>query len=247
VVGISTWNIHGSARPDLDAVVQRIRAMDADVVALQEVQRRQATAIARALGWPTAHWSFKHFPIVKPPEGHAVLSPHPLTWARTVVLSRWVPPWSHRRRIAQLVRVRLAERDLSLANAHLASTSADDRLAQTRRLLAALPPGTVVAGDLNARPGSDVHRLFATAGLEDAWGTLHPDANEPDGATHWRPRDPDDAPTRRIDYILVPAQDQILAATVPTAADSDMAAYRHLSDHLPVTARLAAVPNARRR
>jgi endonuclease/exonuclease/phosphatase family metal-dependent hydrolase len=238
VVALSTWNLHGSARPDLDAVTQRLRAMAPDVVALQEVQHRQAGAIARALGWTTAHWSFKHFPVLRPPEGLAVLSPYPLEWARTIVLSRWIPPWSHRRRIAQLVRLRLAERVVGLANVHLASDNPDDRLSQAQRLLAALPPSMLVAGDLNARPGTEVLRLFTTAGLRDAWGTLHPDAAEADGATHWRRRDPDDSPTRRLDYILVPAQDKILSATVPTAADSDLAAYRQLSDHLPVTIRL---------
>ncbi len=237
-ITVATWNVHGSARPDLDAVTQRLRAMAADVVALQEVQHRQATAIARALSWTTAHWSFKHFPVVKPPEGLAVLSPHPLEWARTVVLSRWVPLWSHRRRIAQLVRLRVGEDVVGLANVHLASGSPDDRLAQARRLLGALPRGTLVAGDLNTRPGSEVLGAFFAAGLRDAWATLHPGVAEADGATHWRPTDPDDRPSRRIDYVLVPARDHVLAAAVPTAADSDLAAYRHLSDHLPVVSRL---------
>jgi endonuclease/exonuclease/phosphatase family metal-dependent hydrolase len=238
VVTISTWNLHGSARPDIDAVVRRLRVMAPDVAALQEVQRGQADAIARALGWTTAHWSFKHFPVLRAPEGLAVLSPHPLVEARTIVLTRWIPPWSPRRRIAQLVTCRVAERTVRLANVHLASDDADDRLAQARRLLARLRPGSLVVGDLNARPGSEVIRTFSAAGLSDAWGTLHPDATEADGATHWRPTDPDDRPTRRVDYILVPEADQILDATVPTAADSDMTAYRRLSDHLPVTSRL---------
>jgi endonuclease/exonuclease/phosphatase family metal-dependent hydrolase len=237
-ITVLTWNLHGSARPDLDAVAEQLRVMAPDVAAVQEVQHGQAIAIARALGWASAHWSFKHFPVVKAPEGLAVLSPHPLEEARTVVLSRCIPPWSHRRRIAQLVRLRLAERILPLANTHLASGDARARLPQARRLLAVLQPGTLVVGDLNDRPGSDVLGLFTAAGLRDTWGALHPDAPEADGATHWRPRDQDERPTRRLDYVLAPQGDHLLAATVPTAAGSDLGAFRRLSDHLPLTTRL---------
>jgi endonuclease/exonuclease/phosphatase family metal-dependent hydrolase len=237
-IAISTWNVHGSARPDLDAVADRLRAMAPDVVALQEVQRGQAIAIARALGWASAHWSFKHFPVVNAPEGLAVLSPSPPVGARTVVLSSGAPPWSHRRRIAQLVQLRVPGRRLLLANTHLASSDAEARREQARRLLAVLPPGTLVVGDLNDRPRSEVLRLFAATGLRDTWGALHPDATEADGATHWRRRDLDERPTRRLDYILAPEGEHILAAAVPTAADSDLRAYRRLSDHLPVTTRL---------
>jgi endonuclease/exonuclease/phosphatase family metal-dependent hydrolase len=100
-----------------------------------------------------------------------------------------------------------------------------------------LQPGTLVVGDLNDRAGSDVLRLFTAAGLRDTWAALHPGAPEADGATHWRPRDPDERPTRRLDYVLAPQGDHLLAATVPTAADSDLGAYRRLSDHLPLTTR----------
>lgn len=238
VVTISTWNIHGSGRPDVGAVARHLETVAPDVATLQEVQRGQATAIARTLGWPTAHWSFKHFPVPTAPEGLAVLSPHPLVTARTVVLSRWAPPWSFRRRIAQLTTLRLADGALRLANVHLASDRPDDRLAQTRRLLAALPPESLVAGDLNARPGSDVLGLLTTAGLRDAWATVHPDGSERDGATHWRRGDPAEQPTQRLDYILVPGGDPLVTAAAPTPADSDLAAYRELSDHLPFTTQL---------
>jgi endonuclease/exonuclease/phosphatase family metal-dependent hydrolase len=237
-ITVLTWNLRGSARPDLDAVAKQLRVRAPDVAALQEVQHGQAISIARALGWASAHWSFKHFPVVKALEGLAVLSPHALEDARTLVVSRCIPPWSHRRRIAQLVRLRVAERILLLANMHLASGDARARRQQARRLLAVLQPGTLVVGDLNDRAGSDVLRLFTAAGLRDTWAARHPGAPEADGATHWRPRDPDERPTRRLDYVLAPQGDHLLAATVPTAADSDLGAYRRLSDHLPLTTRL---------
>ena len=49
-ITVLTWNLHGSARPDLDAVAEPLRVMAPDVAAVQEVQHGQAIAIARALG-----------------------------------------------------------------------------------------------------------------------------------------------------------------------------------------------------
>jgi endonuclease/exonuclease/phosphatase family metal-dependent hydrolase len=240
---VVTWNVHGSAGPDLDAIGERLRAFGADIVALQETRRRQADALAQRLGWMTAHWSFKHLPLGTSAEGLAVLSPHPLVDARTVTLSRGAPPWSYRRRIAQLCVLDAGDHQLRLANCHLASESADARFEQAQRLVDLLDPGSFVVGDLNAQPGRRVLRLLLGAGLRDAWAELHPNAPDTDGATSWRARDTDDRPSDRIDYILVPSRDRIIAATVPTAADSDLSAYRRLSDHLPVRAVLEDQPD----
>jgi endonuclease/exonuclease/phosphatase family metal-dependent hydrolase len=237
---IVTWNIHGSERPDLDAIGQRLGAFGADVVALQEVRRSQARALGERLGWVTVHWSFKHWPLWNPAEGLAVLSPHPLLDSRTVTLSRGAPPWNYRRRIAQLCVLGLGEHRLRLANSHLASDDADARFEQAQRLVAAREDGSFVVGDLNAQPGRRVLRLLLEAGLRDAWAELHPNPNPAEGATSWRRQDPDDRPSQRIDYVLVPTGYGIVAAAVPSAADSDLSAYRRLSDHLPVRAELAS-------
>jgi endonuclease/exonuclease/phosphatase family metal-dependent hydrolase len=243
-ITVVTWNIHGSAGPNLDAIRERLRAVGADVVALQEVRRSQARALAQGLGWVTEHWSFKHWPLWNPAEGLAVLSPHPLIEARTVTLSSGAPPWSFRRRIAQLCALGVGEHTLRLANCHLASENADARFEQAQRLVGLLEPGSLVAGDLNAQPGRRVLRLLLQAGLRDAWAELHPNANAADGATSWRRQDPDDRPSNRIDYILVAVGYGVRAATVPTAADSDLGAYRRLSDHLPVRADLEYEPES---
>ncbi|HEX6311045.1 MAG TPA: endonuclease/exonuclease/phosphatase family protein [Acidimicrobiia bacterium] len=232
IVTVVTWNLHGSARPDLDAVADRIRALDADVVALQEVQPRQARTLGRRLRWGTLYWSFKHLPLGKPAEGLAVLSPRIVHDARAVVLSQGQPPWTYRRRIAQLCDLAVAGRRLPLANCHLASDEPAERRAQAERLVAHLGPGTVVAGDLNARPGSDTLEPLLRFGLHDAG---------PGGATNWRPSDPDDRPTNRLDYVLVPEGVRVTSATVPAAADTDLRAWRRLSDHLPVRVGLDVV------
>jgi endonuclease/exonuclease/phosphatase family metal-dependent hydrolase len=240
-VTVVTWNVHGSVRPDLHAIAERLVTFDADVVALQEVQRRQARTLARALDSETAHWSFKHWPLPKPAEGHAVLSRHRLGDEQTIRLSRCVLPWSYRRRIAQLCALDLGAHPLRLANCHLANDDADARLAQAERLRARLQRGAFVAGDLNANPGRPALRLLLDAGLRDAWAEAHPNVERAHGATNWRPSDADDRPTNRIDYILVPEAYRVVAATVPSAVDSDLSAYRRLSDHLPVRAELEYV------
>jgi endonuclease/exonuclease/phosphatase family metal-dependent hydrolase len=238
-LGVVTWNIHGSARPDLDAIASHLEGFAADVVALQEVQRRQAHALASRLRSVTAYWSFKHLPLGNPAEGLAVLGPHRLIDARTVVLSRGAPLWSHRRRVAQLCTLDVGGRVFRLANCHLASDDAGERRAQAGRLVARTEAGTIVAGDLNARPGGTLLRRLSRSGLRDAWAELHPDDGDAEGATNWRRIDPETRPSNRLDYILVPAGFRIVAATVPSADDTDLRAYRRLSDHLPVHVELA--------
>jgi len=50
-IRVMTWNLHGSARPRLDAVADLIREHDPDVIALQEVRKAQARRVAALLGW----------------------------------------------------------------------------------------------------------------------------------------------------------------------------------------------------
>jgi endonuclease/exonuclease/phosphatase family metal-dependent hydrolase len=225
-ITVATWNIRGKAQPDLERVSQVLESFGADVVALQEVRRRQAGALAQRLGWMTAHWSFKHLPFPSFAEGHAVLSPHRLVGEDTVTLSEGEWFWSYRRRIAQFCALEVGGWTMHLANTHLASDDGNARRTQAERLLGRVRPDSFVVGDLNARPGRQVLSLFLGAGLRDAAAT--------EGATNWRPGDPDDRPTNRIDFVLVPAGVRVVAATVPSAVDDDLTAYRRLSDHLPV-------------
>jgi hypothetical protein len=86
-ITVATWNIRGKAQPDLERVGQVLESFGPDVVALHEVRRRQGVALAQRLGWMTAHWTFKHWPIPSLAEGHAVLSPHRLVGEETVTLT----------------------------------------------------------------------------------------------------------------------------------------------------------------
>jgi len=97
-----SWNLKGSKGVDVRAVVDHIEAMAADVVVLQEVQRRQARAIARSLGAVSQRWGFKHWPIRTWPEGMAVIGVTRPARVRTYAITHpWVL-WSWRRRILQV-------------------------------------------------------------------------------------------------------------------------------------------------
>src|SRR3546814_9803815 len=86
---ISDWSsdVCSSDLPDLGLVREVIAAATPDVVALQEVQRGQARAPARQLGWSVA-WRFKHWSVVVPPEGLGLLSPRSLAGATRIHLAR---------------------------------------------------------------------------------------------------------------------------------------------------------------
>ena len=237
-----TWNLKGSKGVDVAAVVDHIEATAADVVVLQEVQRRQARAMARSLGAATVGWGFKHWPIRTWPEGMAVIGVTRPAPARThAITHRWVP-WSWRRRILQVATVRLDADGgtvVTLVNVHLSSGDAAairnvEAGAVVRRIDERRRPA-VVAGDLNDRPGSDVYTRFEQAGLRDVWTILRPDEPGPTNWRGWVPGTPK-PPTRRIDYVFVSDGLDPVSVAVPRYGDPGFAPFASISDHLPVTA-----------
>lgn len=235
---IMSWNIHGAAHPDLDAVARVVDRLRPDVVSLQEVRRGQARDLGRILGWHR-RWARKHAPatplLPHLDEGLAILSPHTLTDVRRTVVSHREPIWSWRRRIALGATVLDGTDAVRLVDVHLAAHHAvDARIEQARRLCRAArlldrPPGTalVVAGDLNTHGEPEVIREFHPLGLVDPGGH----------ATC-----PSTAPQHRLDRVLVPAG----STTVDVLGDLDRRIgddeandwltvdWATLSDHLPV-------------
>lgn len=192
-----TWNLKGSAGPDLAGVISHLRAEGADVVALQEVQWHQARRIARGLGARSRGWSFKHWPLRTWPEGMAVIGVTRDLRVRTRALSHPWRLWSWRRRIVQLASIgppgggshdgregdehgggdgsgadARAGGVLTLVNVHLTPHGeAGLREVETAAVLALVagqPGPAVLCGDLNERPAGPVHRRLAEAGLRDA-------------------------------------------------------------------------------
>ncbi len=240
---VLTWNLQGREHPDLDEVAGVIEGFGPDVVALQEVHRRQVRALAERLGWASA-WRFKHWSVVVRPEGLAVLAPAPAIDLATVHLAHRLRFWSWRRRIAVRATISGPDGPLALVATHLgAGVGDEERTRQARRTVDAVAAGPAevvgacIVGDLNTHPGSPVLAAYGVAGFRDAWADARPD--EP-GATNWRPGPRDAAPTQRLDYVLVSDSLTVLEADVPAAGEPGARAWGELSDHLPVVVTLAA-------
>jgi endonuclease/exonuclease/phosphatase family metal-dependent hydrolase len=219
---VMTWNILGSKSPNLDVVSGVITGSAPDIVAMQEVQHRQARGLARRLGWRVV-WARKHSPYSPAvwwrAEGLALLSPHALGEMVTATISPGVSTWTFRHRVVIAATVTRGGDSLRVANTHLSSHDADERIAQAARVVTHLGARTpaVVAGDMNtdAEEAVEVLREFRQAGLVDPGG-------EASG--------PSMAPTRRLDYVLVPEAAEVTLRITPEGGEH----WSELSDHLPV-------------
>ena len=234
---VVTWNVQGRSGVDAPAMAAVLRRARPDVVALQEVQRTQARAIAAALGprWQLG-WGFKHWPVVSRPEGVAVLSPHRLLHSRVRVLRPAVPVVS-RRRIALVADVLIEQADrpeplrLRVASVHLSPEAGADASRQRELARVAATGPMLVLGDLNVPDLGPLRPIVEANGWVDCW-----DPAGGDGPTHWvagarsgRP------PDHRLDYVLAAPHLTVERAELPTGDLDPLAA---LSDHLPVTVRL---------
>jgi len=130
-----------------------------------------------------------------------------------------------------------------VANVHLAADEESvGRVRQIERLwsrvesvaqrLGVLP---IVSGDFNDLPGGPAVSLPASHGLVDSWQVCRPGET---GATNWTPGNRSGrAPTQRLDYVFVPPLYAILDVRLPD--ESAYERFSGLSDHLPLTVRLA--------
>jgi endonuclease/exonuclease/phosphatase family metal-dependent hydrolase len=256
-----TWNLKGSANPDVSGIVAYIRAQGADVVGLQEVQWHQARRIARALGARDRGWGFKHWPARTWPEGMAVIGVTRPVRVRTRALSHRWRPWSWRRRIMQVADVGAGGGDggFTLVNLHLTPHGeAGQRKVETATVLGVVarrPGPIVVSGDLNERPGGPIHQQLASAGLCDGWAAAadepggQGDARDPDPwPTSWRGwrRGTSKAPTQQLDYVYASPAVTVQEMCAPRPGDDGFTRFAGLSDHLPVTAVLDVGPTGDR-
>jgi endonuclease/exonuclease/phosphatase family metal-dependent hydrolase len=215
----------------------------ADVVALQEVQRHQARELGRLLGARTVGWGFKHWPVRTRSEGMAVVGVTLPAEVRTRALSfRW-RPWSWRRRIFQVAQVAGAE-PIALVNLHLSTAREEERraveVATVLRVVGVADRPTVVVGDLNDDPEAPLFAQLAAGGLRDAWADARPGAAPSDATTNWPGWLPGTTkdPRRRLDYILVSDELEVVDVDLPRPGDEGFDTFRTLSDHLPLAATL---------
>jgi len=150
-----------------------LKALRPDVLILQEAwdtadNGRMADRLARALGlhhvYARANGSRR---LIGFEEGAAVLSRFPIKEARRLVLSPRKPWWENR--IAIVAAVDLGDETLTVVGVHLTYESEEAGRRQAESLLSRLPGegSLVVAGDLNAGPGSPAVRVFLDAGFVD--------------------------------------------------------------------------------
>jgi len=233
-----TWNLHGIARPRLDAVADLIREHDPDVISLQEARKAQARRVAALLGWRGPEWALKHnafWPLWWCAEGLAILCRFRLAPHAPVVLTPGVSRRSYRRRIVLAAEVLLPDdRRVLVVDAHLASDAGDDdvRAEQADHVAAILPgsPPAVIAGDLNSHPGDPAIQRLLEAGFVDGWSIANPEQPAAHGFTS-----PANAPRQRIDYVLARGLTVVRAQVV----DDLGPAMSGLSDHRPVLATMA--------
>lgn len=252
---VATWNLWWQFGPwaeRLPLIIEELRRVDADVLALQEVWtsdgRSSAVAIAEALGFERVQ--------------AARLEMSPGVLFGNAVVSRWpiighemrpLPPVDapDEERLVLRADVQGPRGPFQVYSTHLnwRFDQSHVRQAQVETIAAfvqesrprSYPP--IVCGDFNAEPGSDEIRTLtgqrtvaSELVLVDCWPFVHP--HEP-GST-WDNENPFVAeqlePTRRIDYVFagwhkargagVPVSAQLIGTT-PTAG-------MHPSDHYGV-------------
>jgi endonuclease/exonuclease/phosphatase family metal-dependent hydrolase len=228
VVRVLTYNIHHGEGTDgaldLERIARVIRAAEADVVCLQEVDRNLprteridiAAVLAEMLGMTAvfdANYRFSGGEY-----GNATLSRLPIVhWE-----NRALPgPDGVEPRGSLRVDVEVAGATLHVLNTHL-GLRPEERLEQARALLeqAAGLERVVLAGDLNAVPGSEPMAALGERFVDTAAALGADEATSPSTA-----------PRRRIDYVLVTPDLEAREARTGLHDEAGVA-----SDHLPYVA-----------
>ena len=228
---VMSYNIQ-SGHGNLDGTVAAIHAMAPDVVALQEVDVHwaersnfadQATALGAGLGMHVRFARIYQFPGGDPggaPRefGVALLSKYPIVSWKNDTLTRLstqeaspVPT-----RMPGLLEATIDVRGTAVRvfNTHLDYRSdprvRERQIAEMVARIGASSMPTLVFGDLNASPDAPELQPLLDR-LRDAW----PIAGG-SGFTY-----PANAPTKRIDYVLVSVHFHVRAASVPVSEASD--------------------------
>jgi endonuclease/exonuclease/phosphatase family metal-dependent hydrolase len=229
---VTTWNLQGSRGVDVDEVAAYLREVDSDIVALQEVQRRQAHALARRLGVKSLHWGFKHWPLVYRAEGMALIGvSQEILQPRSLAVTRPLRVWSSRRRIVQFGGLPGADGPLSIANVHLTArghAGATDRKRELNVVLGQPRTPAISVGDFNAQPTGDLFEPMRAVGLMSVGG----------GATYWRGQPSNRPPDHQLDYVWVNSEIGVAGVSLPRHGEPGFDRFPPLSDHLPLTAML---------
>jgi endonuclease/exonuclease/phosphatase family metal-dependent hydrolase len=234
VVSVATMNVGNDMAPD-DRLVAAIREMAPDIIGLEELNRRQADALAGALEdtWP------HRFTFGDSYEGRGVFSRYPLHGETVLEIATGRPD--------ARVEVEIEGQALTLLVGHprppkLRGRTLDIPFALQRQLLrladlALEASPAVLLGDFNVRPDTSIYARLRERGLVDAFSAsgegpertfpVRLERGAPVGGRKMRVKTP---PLFRLDYVWHTPDIRSLATWV--GADTG-------SDHLPVLSRLA--------
>lgn len=252
-VRMVTYNIAAGRNADqtfdLTTTIDQLRSLDADVVALQEVDRHWGERsewrdlvgeLGESLGMHTAFAPIYSLDPATPDEprreyGLALLSRYPILAVDNHELTRKssvfpdLPPGPMPGFLEATLQV--GGTPLHVYNTHLDSkgdpTLREIEVAETLEIMAADPEGTpqVLAGDYNAQPGDpELDPLWGT--VADGWTAARRTSGGP--MTYPAPE-----PVKRIDVISVTPGIRVRHASVPSDAAAAQA-----SDHRPVVMEL---------
>ena len=205
VVSLNIYHDKADWAKRLPLIVGGLRALEPDVIALQEVLQHerlpnQAQTIADALGYRM------HFVSTDPPArprryGNAILTPHPIL-ARS---ERRLQPFDDGRTVAH-ARIAVGGRAIDVYATHLHHT-AEGQAIRSRQLQDVIAhveatgddAPRILLGDFNATiPDAALQPLLAR--YVDSYGSLHADADAQRADTTLNPAFFDEG--RRIDHIL---------------------------------------------
>lgn len=224
IVRLLSYNIR-ALRDDAGAVSRVIRGAEPDVVCIQEAPRflrwrSRCAALARRSGLVIVNGG-------RPAGSNLIMSTLAVTVESTADVLFTKDPRLHQRGTALAV-LRLGDARFAVAGIHL-DLREGPRLRHVRELHHAIddrvPDGvaTVVAGDVNDRPGSLVWRALAGRGAD-----AHTVAGGGDGFTYSAV-----TPVKRIDGVFAGPPITVRAVTVLDSADVQIA-----SDHRPLLVEL---------
>ncbi len=231
---VLSLNIHSgrtkAGELDLGRIAAELRAWDADLVLLQEVdqgRRRthgvdQSRSLARRLGYSHVYGPTRRF---RPGStGNAILSRWPVVDVGLRALPR--ESGAYRRGLVRATVDVRGER-IDVFSTHFDHASPRARLAQARAVVGTLQRSSrpvVLGGDLNAEPGMPAVRVLERGGLLDGWRFVGRD----EGLTV-----PAASPRRRIDYVLADESFEPVRSRVLVSFVSDHRAVITAYDLLP--------------